>query len=358
MKKESVCFLFILLLVNLKVLSQNNTASSGFKEYYPIHVKPSLGYLSSMNDYETILFEAKPVVYYSFWNNMRSRMQDTTYKENTSTYKPGNTIYALFQPQIRMYDETSLPVKTPSYRAALGWQFLKKRTNDDFYSIALETGHYSNGQSGCIFASGLIDETPECEAAHALITPETNLSELLNRKNGNFSTNWTKLAFNYRFNIFKDNGKPRMAHSLLASWEYYHNDMLGLIDIGGFSDFNLGIYGRNRFNLSYEFIHTYSGKVRYSVEFKTEYISNPHPFVAPLRGEITGILYPGNLDFGIYLTYVNGHDNYNYRFVDSGNQFGIGIIWDWFAPLDRSTAKIMDSRRLKQTQNPLIPISK
>ena len=335
--RKLVLFFIIVFGINCVIVAQKKDSTSGFKEYYPIHIKPSIGYLSSMNDFEDILFDAKPVVYYSFWNNMRARIKN-------SGYRPGNAIYILFQPQIRMYTEESLPVKTPSYRAALGWQILKKRLNDDFYSIALETGHYSNGQSGCAFASGIIDETEDCENVHQTINSHSNLSELLNRANGNFSTNWTKLSANYRFNIFRDNGRPRRAYSISASWERFHNNMLYLIDIGGYSDFDISIYGKNRFNLGFEFIHTYGEKFRYSAELKAEYIDKPHKFVEPIRVEASFILYPFDLGFGIYATYIYGHDNYNYRFVDSGNQIGIGLIWDWFAPVDRMSGEILDKK--------------
>ncbi len=330
--RRYILLIILCVFCTVKLRSQNNTATSGFRAYYPIHQKPSVGYLSSMNNFETILFDAKPVVYYSFANNIGKRLQD-------STYTNAHALYTVFEPQIRLYNEESLPVKTPSYRIALGYQFLKKTTETDFYAISFETGHFSNGQSGCAFANGLTDETAECIAAHALITDDSDLSLLLNRDNGNFSTNWSKLSFNYRFNVFRTNNKPRVAHSFIVGWEYYHNNLLGFFDIGGFSDFDLSVFGRSRLRMGYEFIHTFSGSIRYSAEVNMEYITNPHPFIDPFRAEVRGIFYPGNLDFGIYVNFVTGHDNYNYRLVDSGTQAGIGIIWDWFPPLDRPGAR-------------------
>lgn len=332
--KNTIFSILILLGINIS----HSQSWKGYKEYYPIHTKPSIGYMSSMNSTEGIVFDAKPFVYYSFWNNMRSRITD-------SLYKPGNTIYFLFQPHLRMYDEKSLPVKMPTYRAALGWQILKeRRSNNDFYVLGFESGHYSNGQSGCAFATGITDETSACNNVLASITPQSNLSLLLNRDNGNFSTNWSKVSFNYRINKTKEGGKPRIAHSISAAYELYHNKLLGLFNIGGYSDFDIKIYGRHRFNIGYEFIHTYSAKTRYSFEVKGEYISNPHNFIKRFRGEALVVWYPGNLDFGIYATYVSGHDNYNYRFVDSGNQISFGFIWDLFAPISREHAKVLKKR--------------
>jgi len=113
MKKKVLFLLLTVLFTNVVITAQNRKDSlntkvgaSGFKEYYPIHIKPSISYLSGLNKYEDILFDAKPTVYYSFYNNMR-------YKTQNDPEGLHHTIYVLFQPQIRMYSEKSLPVKTP-----------------------------------------------------------------------------------------------------------------------------------------------------------------------------------------------------------------------------------------------------
>jgi len=336
---KSGVLLMLLIGFNSLILSQNpkdslnnETGDSGFKEYYPIHVKPSIGYLSSMNKYEDILFDAKPTVYYSFYNNMRSIMQN-------SIHKPSYAVYLLFQPHIRMYTENSLPVKTPSYKLLLGLQGLVKTKNNNFFAWALESGHYSNGQSGCAFGSGLVDESVECNQVHATINDNSDLSALLNRTNGNFSTNTTKLSFNFRLNNLSATDKPYKVHSFSTSWELYHNKMLGVFDKGGYTDFDIDIYGHNRFNFEYEFIHTYTHRFRYSLGVKTEIIQGAHPYVEPFRGELNFTCYPFNKDVGLFVTYITGHDNYNYRFVDSGNQLSIGLTWDWFTPFEIKRAE-------------------
>ena len=245
----------------------------------------------------------------------------------------------LFQPHIRMYTENSLPVKTPSYKLLLGLQGLVKTKNNNFFAWAFESGHYSNGQSGCAFGSGLVDESVECNQVHSTINDNSDLSALLNRTNGNFSTNTTKLSFNFRLNNLSVTDKPYKVHSFSTSWELYHNKMLGVFDKGGYTDFDVGIYGRNRFNFEYEFIHTYTRRFRYSLGIKTEIIQGAHPYVKPFRGELNFTCYPFNKDVGLFATYITGHDNYNYRFVDSGNQLSIGLTWDWFTPFEIKRAE-------------------
>lgn len=329
---------FILIWVVCSALAQTNTKandtdvkrmdnSNPFNDYYPIATRPTFSFMSNMTSRETILFDAKPIVYYSAMNNIRKNMQD-------STRISGNAIYVTFQPHIRMYAENSKPVKTPSYRLLFGWQHIKKVQGTNLLAFAFESGHYSNGQSGCTFLAGEEDETMPCSDFHTTITDDSNLSELLNRANGNFSTNTTKISLNYRINTLNGHREPIQSHSLSASWELYHNRFIGLLDFGGYSDFDISIYGRHRFRLGYEFIHAWKPKLRYSFSQKFELIQGAHPFVEPLRSETTFTLYPFNRDIGIFASYIYGHDNYNYRFVDSGNQISIGFTIDLFAPFE------------------------
>ena len=325
-----------------QVISKDSIRKAGFKEYYPIHVKPSLSYLSSMYEGEDILFDAKPTAYYSIHNDMRFKMENFI-------YKPSYALYLTFQPHIRMYNENSKPVKTPSYKLLLGGQVLIKTRNDDFLAIALETGHYSNGQSGCAFGEGLEDESAECIAVHQTITNQSDLSELLNRTNGNFSTNLTNLMLSYRMNWFDEENTPFKALELSGYWTWYHNNLIGLIDIGGYTPFDIAIYGRHRFGLGAEFMHNFLNKFRYTASLKTEYISGSHPFVEPWRIEANYTIYPFNGNLGVFISYITGHDNYNFRFVDSGNQFSLGITWDWFAPFEIKRSEILkDNLKSKQ----------
>ena len=35
-------------------------------------------------------------------------------------------------------------------------------------------------------------------------------------------------------------------------------------------------------------------------------------------------------EFGVMASYIYGHDNYNFRFVDGGSQFAFGLTWSSF----------------------------
>ncbi|WP_420601736.1 hypothetical protein [Flagellimonas sp.] len=338
MKSNKILLVF--LLTAQLLFAQVNDSITGdknvFKEYYPIHIKPSIGYASNMTSLEDILFEARPVVNYSIHNNMMRVMQK--YKR-----KPSNAVYFSFQPHLRMYSENSFPVKMPSYKILLGWQRLYKTPRHNFFAWAIESGHYSNGQSGCPFLVGEEAESEACEEFLRSVGPNADLTALLNRRNANFSTNTTKITLNYRFNnLYQRKGRktelsiPYKVHSVILGWELFHNNLLGLIDIGGYTDFDINIYGRNRFTVGYEFIHTYKSRFRYAFKQELVLIDKAHNHVERLRSVTSFTLYPFRKarEIGFFINYIYGHDDYNYRLVDSGNQFGAGVNWDWFAPFE------------------------
>lgn len=84
---------------------------------YPISDDPNILYKTSMVPYETILFEANPIVHFSFFNNIY-QYQDRV--------RPGKrhkqAWYLLYKPELRMYTDNSLPVKMPTYRITAGTQ--------------------------------------------------------------------------------------------------------------------------------------------------------------------------------------------------------------------------------------------
>lgn len=341
--------LLLLLLFSINFINSQNdskkTNSNSNRDYYPIIDKPYIRYLSDGNDKESTILDAKPNLYLSIFNDMVRNIRHIDHKFSDAAY-------IAFLPHIRMYNEESKPVKTPSYRIMVGWQRLLKLKNNTFLSFIVETGHYSNGQSGCSFNENAKDGSIECQNTYSTITDNTDLSKILNRVNGNFSTNFSRIGVQYELNNINKYNRPVRTHSFLFTWEPYHNNLFGLFDIGGYSQEDIKIYGKNRFNFNYGFTSTFKNKYRYSFDADFELIDDPHPSVTPLRSEFTFTCYPFNKHIGLFLSYTSGHDNYNYRFVDDVDQFSLGVTWDWFAPFEINRAKIFraeeKSRSVKQ----------
>lgn len=312
-----------------------------FMQVYPMGEDMNLRYMSSNSKYETILFDGNPVLRIGFYNNFIKALMN-----KTKLHSMGQ--YIAITPQLRMYAEKSQPVKMPSYRILLGTQHLfrlKVPAADKarFIGFSLESGHYSNGQSGCAFSTQANDLTPACDSVYGLITDQTDLSDMLNRKNGNFSTNLTELVVNYRSCKLDSEFHAIRVHSISLGYMLYHNRMFGIINMGGFSDHDIKIFGRHRLSGLYEFTKAFSvGKKqlyqRIRLKQQIEVIIGAHPHVNPLRMETSATYYPIQAvkSLGFVVSYIYGHDNYNYRFVDSGHQATVGISWDLFPPVKLS----------------------
>lgn len=297
---------------------------SVFKNYFPISERPFLAAGSGNNFYETILLEAKPVVYYSIYNDIREAL-------NRDTITAGDAVYLSIQPHLRIYDENSKPVKTPSYKAFIGWQSIIKTQRNNFLTAAIETGHYSNGQSKSAFSEAFDDNSEESRSLYEDIDDNTDLAALLNRSSGNFSTNLTRVALNYRINTFDKDNYPSRSHSLTVAYQLYHNRFLGMFQFGGYNPEDIKIYGRHQIEAEYEFTGHFK-EMRYSLGQKIFIHPDVHPSADIYRSETSAILYPWDKDLGIMARFSFGYDDYNYRFLDSYSRVSIGLTWDFFTP--------------------------
>jgi hypothetical protein len=332
---------FCLVLSSFRIaIAQKNY--NEYAQFYPIGEDPSIRYMSSYKSQETILFEANPTVRYSVYNNFMRGLMDE--------YKHTQAWYISFRPQLRMYNEISFPVKTPSYRMFLGTQHLFRIRTDkvsdkvqEFAGFSFESGHYSNGQSGCAFSNLYSDDSKECDSIYKALTSSSNLSDMLNRKNGNYSTNLSELMLNYRWYRLDKSNEPKEMHSFNAGYVLYHKRMLGLVNFGGYSDQDIQIYGQSRFHLGYEYMEVFKDGEGVRVSFKQniEIIQGAHKQVNPIRTESIFTLYPfvnykkfivRPIAIGIFISYIYGHDNYNFRLVDAGHQISLGISWTQFPP--------------------------
>ena len=317
-------FSVIFFLGALVCFGQNSKSAKGFKDYFPIAERPFLAAGSGNNPYERILLEAKPVVYYSIYNDIREAL-------NRDTIVAGDAVYLSIQPHLLIYDANSKPVKTPSYKAFMGWQSIIKTENNNFLTAAIESGHYSNGQSKSAFSEDFEDNSPESRALYEDITDDTNLAEILNRSSGNFSTNLTRLSLNYRINTFDEDNYPLQSHSFTIAYQIYHNRFLGVFQFGGYNPEDINIYGRHQIEAWYEFT-SHLKKMRYSLTQRVFLHPDVHPSAEIYRSETSATLYPWDGDLGIMARFSFGFDDYNYRFVDSYPRFSVGLTWDWFTP--------------------------
>ncbi|HKR06908.1 MAG TPA: hypothetical protein VJY62_19890 [Bacteroidia bacterium] len=307
-----------------------------YTQVYPIGDDPNIRLMTSYRSEEKILFEANPTVRFSLYNTFIKGLMNNA--RHTQAW------YISVRPQFRMYTDNSLPVRTPSYRVLLGTQHLFRLPNakltgrkEHFLGFSLESGHYSNGQDGCAFSEKFQDESTECDSIYNLINSETDLSSILNRRSGNFSTNLTELIINYRRYAIDDNNKPLKGYSIHLGMVLYHDKFLGIADFGGYSDNDIKIYGRWRYLAGVEYMHVFKKGEGTRISFKEnlELIQGAHKHVKPFRSETIFTWYPfiKSKALGFFICYIYGHDNYNFRFIDSGQQACFGISWTQFQPV-------------------------
>jgi hypothetical protein len=217
---------------------------------------------------------------------------------------------------------------------------------EHFMVFYLESGHYSNGQANCAFSEDFNDGSPDCVNIYGLINSSTNLSEILNRESGNYSTNLTEMIVNYRQYTLDSSDLAIKMHSVNIGYTLYHDKMFGVVDIAGYTEKDIKIYGKHRFLIAYEFMTVLkrSKGPRISIKQDLEIINGAHEFVNPFRSETMLSIFPFQRSkaIGFFTSYIYGHDNYNYRFVDSGHQFSIGIRWDQFPPITMKGPRLDD----------------
>lgn len=321
--------------------------------FYPIGTNLSIGYLGNLKAArESYLFEAQPVVKLPFFNNIYKNMRqekaapDAPFGEKLKLAT--HAAYASFRPQLRMFDDASMPVKTPSYKIGIGYQHFFSLNKKDKYgaingggsrrylAVAFETGHYSNGQSGAAFDENLIDGTPAADSLYRNIDNNTDLAAILNRMSGNFSTNYTEILVKYLQVGRTQNNYAMDWFSIEAGWTRYHDKLLYMIPIGGYTENDIVLYGKNFYHLNLEYMSrfrngSYIDRIKLNVNY--EYLYKPHPSVTRSRIEvIAGIYHKSNV--GIYTKLAFGHDTYNYRFVDNISHWGIGLTYDLFPSLE------------------------
>ena len=308
-------------------LGQTYAQDEGPRHVYPFGERPDLNWASSLGG-EKILFEANPIVRYAFYDNI---------VRNFDSNAPwGVSAFIEARPQLRMYVQQSVPVKMPSYRILLGGNYLYRLPSKHQIGFSLLSGHYSNGQSGCPYCDDLPDEADSCYLQYYSFTDTTNLGALLNRTNGEFSTNMTELIVGFRLNGFgEDDSKPNQILSFKAGWTIFHDKFLGVLPFGGykdddtsaFADFDIDIYRRHRIQLGLEYSRMFNNQstfvagLDYRNMIGAKYQINPNRLVASVR-------WYHKCDFGYFMKFIYGHDDYNIRFLDSGFQFRVGISWN------------------------------
>jgi hypothetical protein len=248
--------------------------------------------------------------------------------------------------RLRMFDEASNPVRTPSYMPKGTFQLTRFRNisestdsdSDEFNAGPIEMwmldaipfGHHSNGQDGCLFISQSRDANGEC----VKLGPTS--PRAVNKKDGSFSTNYIEAIVHYGRMYLDSEGAE--AGEFATRWEWRAGAGLQLNPegyIGGAIKPQLAdLYGPTRVLVAAMTARRDAWRCgRASGELRLQVITEAPIGLSSLITQAEGACFPANWSgAGLFLRIYHGQDYYNLGFAEEITrlQFGVTLQRDQF----------------------------
>jgi hypothetical protein len=248
--------------------------------------------------------------------------------------------------RLRMFSETSSPVRTPSYMPKGTIQLarfrnLSRSTDRDEAEFnrgpigmwlidAIPFGHHSNGQNGCLFTSQGRDADGEC------VELDPSAPRIVNKENGSFSTNYIEaMAFYGRLYL---DSEGAAAGDFGTRWEWRAGAGVQLNPegyVGGSIDEELtDLYGPTRVLFGASTARRDAWRCgRAAAEVRLQYITEAPPGIPSLITQAEGACFPrGWGGAGLFVRVHHGQDYYNLGFAEKITrlQFGVTLQRDQF----------------------------
>jgi hypothetical protein len=230
--------------------------------------------------------------------------------------------------RIRMFEEISNPVRTPSYMPRGNVQMIlargirealaaggEKRNRVTLWEGHAIIGHHSNGQDGCLYQ----DEVRNGELCE--VDPTSTAGHVINTHDGSFSTNYARIGVNFRRNYLDDDLWANREWGLRADVEQ-HFRMDPLIR---------DLYGRTRFELaaSYANRETRMCRRRLDVSGSAKAIVGADAEVWPVAITAQVSCFPFSRGgWGFFARYYGGQDYYNIGFLENVQRFQVGATFN------------------------------
>lgn len=240
--------------------------------------------------------------------------------------------------KLRMFDETSAPVRTPSYMPKGTIQVVRMRnlspapTDDEAarYRGPVEMwlfdiipfGHHSNGQNGCLFVEQSRNAEGEC------IAPTGTQAVTVNKNDGSFSTNYVEAALFYgRMHLTSLEDVPEYA----TAWEWRGGGGVQLNPSGflggGIDDELKDLYGQTRLfveGMAARRSVGWCGRVEGQLQF--HYIHDTPVGLPSLKTSVEATCLPRAWGgTGLFVRYYHGQDYYNLGFGESIRRLQFGF---------------------------------
>ncbi len=250
--------------------------------------------------------------------------------------------------KLRMFDQTSSPVRTPSYMPKATVQLVRFKnlshdTDPDAEGFnrgpiemwlidTIPFGHHSNGQDGCLFTNQARNADGDCVD----VVPTPPEDQVVNTKDGSFSTNYIEaMAFYGRMALDSDGAA---AGDFATRWEWRAGVGIQLNPegyVGGSIKPALADrYGPTR--ILFGAMAAQRGLWRCgraAADTRLQYLTDNHPDVPALIFQLEGACFPSSWGgAGIFVRFYTGQDYYNLGFTESISrlQFGVTLQRDQF----------------------------
>ena len=256
----------------------------------------------------------------------------------------GRSAFGTIMLRLRMFDQPSNPVRTPSFMPkgtvqVVGFKSLidPDDADDERYvgsdvsvvAISVVAGHHSNGQDGCLFR---VTDAQECGSI-------VSRRREINTDNGSFSTNYFRVGAHFGrmtigddyFTVTKDRGLG------IALEHHLHNFLPGWLE-----EPLRSLYGTTRLKANARYARANVWKLRrFEVRLGYEYIAdlpqmqgatsnngkctcgNRHVFSAE------AFMHPESWDgIGYYTRFYQGRDYYNIAFEERIRRVEVGVAFN------------------------------
>jgi hypothetical protein len=249
-------------------------------------------------------------------------------------------IYFSMVTNLRMTQEASAPVRTPSYMPKLTatWFNVKRRQAGTLASGVSESlrmwavplvpyGHYSNGQDGCLFAS------QEAVGDSCVDTTTVQQPREANRRDGSFSSHYTQLGVFYR-RIQLDPASQPGGYAVAQSYwslgaqmrEYYLYRNIP----GGMTRELADVYGPLRVRALGHRVSQRNDRLfgpgQFRLEGFVELIHGGPPEVDPVRVSLeVARTMDKRSGWGVFLRGYHGQDDYNLGFLTNITVVQLGV---------------------------------
>lgn len=307
-----------------------------------IVLRPDGNYVFNFAPASDLVFEAWVAPDVHVVGNVSSQLEEVL--NGVPRRRWAYSVFGTFMVRLRMFDEDSNPVRTPSYMPKATVQIaafrnISRATDSDHPDRRVSMwlldfipfGHHSNGQNGCLFSEATrVDGA--CVGDEAIPPSERTI----NTRDGSFSTNYFRMGVQYRRMYLKSAADIPFA---VARWQWNvgvdaeSNPTWHPIG-GAISDDLHGIYGATRVGVS-----AGAARLRWHrfgrVEGKValEYIHSAPRDVSSVTTRLEMNLLPrGWGGAGLFARFYRGQDYYNLAFEQniSRLQFGLTFNQDKF----------------------------